>query len=167
MGNNHEKFFSKEKRKLLVLGLNGVGKSTLIKTLNQGNYQDKKEDLQIVDIKLKNITLCVFDMGGSERQRIFWRQNFYGSQGVIYVIDGNIDIQKALLELEKIIIDSDLKDTPIAVFVNQNGKDNPFDKTEEFLKNKTRKVSVFKGSTLEYKDIMNCIEWLGKEMKPI
>ena len=29
MGNNHEKFFSKEKRKLLVLGLNGVGKSSI------------------------------------------------------------------------------------------------------------------------------------------
>lgn len=28
MGNNHEKFFSKEKRKLLILGLNGVGKSS-------------------------------------------------------------------------------------------------------------------------------------------
>ncbi|CAD8140135.1 unnamed protein product [Paramecium octaurelia] len=167
MGNNHEKFFSKEKRKLLILGLTGVGKSTLIKTLNQGNYQDKKEDLQIIDIKLKNITLCAFDMGGSERQRIFWRQNFYGSQGVIYVMDGNIDIQKALLELEKIVIDTDLKDTPIAVFVNQNGKDNHFDTTKEFLKNKPGKVNVFKGSTLELKDIMSCIEWLGKEMKPI
>lgn len=30
MGNNHEKFFSKEKRKLLILGLNGVGKSSKI-----------------------------------------------------------------------------------------------------------------------------------------
>jgi GTPase SAR1 family protein len=30
MGNNHDKYFSKEKRKLLILGLNGVGKSSNI-----------------------------------------------------------------------------------------------------------------------------------------
>lgn len=28
MGNNHEKYFSKEKRKLLILGLEGAGKSS-------------------------------------------------------------------------------------------------------------------------------------------
>lgn len=28
MGNNHEKYFSKEKRKLLILGLDGAGKSS-------------------------------------------------------------------------------------------------------------------------------------------
>lgn len=46
MGNNHEKFFSKEKRKLLILGLNGVGKScintlsilALIKTISKNSY---------------------------------------------------------------------------------------------------------------------------------
>lgn len=30
MGNNHEKYFSKEKRKLLILGLEGTGKSSIL-----------------------------------------------------------------------------------------------------------------------------------------
>lgn len=30
MGNNHDKYFSKEKRKLLILGLEGAGKSSKI-----------------------------------------------------------------------------------------------------------------------------------------
>lgn len=51
-------------------------------------------------------------MGGNERQRIFWRQNYYGSQGVIYVVDAGKEVHKALSELEKVTKDADLLEVP-------------------------------------------------------
>lgn len=50
------------------------------------------------------------DLGGQDRQKIFWRQNFYGSQGIIFVIDAtNTEhVASSIAELEKIINDPDL-----------------------------------------------------------
>lgn len=70
-------------------------------------------------------------MGGSDRQRIFWRQNYYGSQGVIFVIDQCADVSKPLCEFDKVIIDQDLNEvhlssseTPLAIFINNLGYPN-------------------------------------------
>lgn len=72
MGNNHDKFFSKNKRKLLVLGVQDSGKSSkkkylLIKALIQtikmkGESSEKpeKEDLNITDIKYNKLIMCFF-----------------------------------------------------------------------------------------------------------
>lgn len=52
-------------------------------------------------------------MGGAERARIFWRQNYFGTQGIIYLIDASKDIENigiSLKELEKVVIDPDLND---------------------------------------------------------
>ncbi|KAM3134739.1 hypothetical protein pb186bvf_013214 [Paramecium bursaria] len=172
MGNNHDKFFSKDKRKLLIIGLQGSGKSTLVKTLNKGTYQADNMDLNITDIKISKQTLCVFDMGGSDRQRIFWRQNFYGSQGVIYVIDPNKDVEKSLQELEKVVQDNELGETPIAVFMNIQDHNEWVGKIGSFVeelkvKYTKKKLNLFDGQSIQLDSVMKCIEWLGKEMKPI
>ena len=62
------------------------------------------------------------DLGGAERQRIFWRQNYFGTQGVLFVIDAsdNQTLDQSLQELEKIITDPELdENVPIAVFMNK------------------------------------------------
>lgn len=45
-------------------------------------------------------------MAGGERQRVFWKQQYEGTQGIIYVIDASAsseEKEKSLAELDKVI----------------------------------------------------------------
>ena len=45
-------------------------------------------------------------MAGGERQRVFWKQQYEGTQGIIYVIDATAppeEREKSLAELDKVI----------------------------------------------------------------
>lgn len=56
-------------------------------------------------------------MAGGERQRVFWKQQFEGTQGVIYVIDASSSTEekeKSLEELDKLIKQLD-ESIPIAI----------------------------------------------------
>lgn len=54
MGNNHNKHFSKQERKVLVLGVENTGKTTLINFMQSKPFKEEYEptkDMDIVDIK--------------------------------------------------------------------------------------------------------------------
>ena len=94
MGNNHDQYFGKDKRKIIVLGLEGSGKTSNFRliTLALVNYiisekvdfnTQKTKNLNILDKKIENLHITLFvnlysskDLGGAERQRIFWKQQY-------------------------------------------------------------------------------------------
>jgi signal recognition particle receptor subunit beta len=46
-------------------------------------------DMNIRDKKIDKLAVTFFDLAGGERQRIFWRQHYGGSQGIIFMIDSS------------------------------------------------------------------------------
>lgn len=45
-------------------------------------------------------------MAGGERQRVFWKQQYEGTQGIVYIVDATTapeDREKSLVELDKVI----------------------------------------------------------------
>lgn len=87
---NHDKWYSKEKRKVLLLGLDKAGKTCLVEFLKSkhffGDYA-ATTDVQIEDLKFEGLTWIVFDCAGGERQRVFWRHHYSGTQGVVFLVD--------------------------------------------------------------------------------
>ena len=104
MGNNHDKYFGKDQRKVLILGFPGSGKTSIylcilaiLESITHGKAADTKnqrtKDLTIKDAKLGPLFVTFFvtkpliqDLSGGERQRIFWKQHYEGAQGIIFVI---------------------------------------------------------------------------------
>ncbi len=90
MGNNHNKYFGINKRKLILVGLPTSGKSTLLrmvkgeKKTTQYVPTDGFANDQIV-IPATGLELDIWDLGGKLPH--LWAHFFSGTQGVIFVID--------------------------------------------------------------------------------
>lgn len=63
-------------------------------------------------------------MAGGERQRVFWKQQFEGAQGIIYIIDATNSTEqkeKSLQQLDKVLKHFD-DSIPIAVGLSKVDK---------------------------------------------
>ena len=92
----------------------------------------------------------MWDVGGQDKIRPLWRHYFYGTQGLIFVIDSNDSerMDEAKQELARIIQDREMKDALLLVFANKQdipGALKPKDvsdalQLEKVAKNHTWKV---------------------------
>ncbi|KAL2884990.1 ADP-ribosylation factor 6 [Ceratocystis lukuohia] len=126
-------FGSKEMR-LLMLGLDAAGKTTILYKLKLG--QDVTTiptvGFNVETVTYKNVKFNVWDVGGQDKIRPLWRHYFSGpvtnrpllsagTQGLIFVIDSSdrARMEEARTELHRIINDHEMKDSLLLVFANK------------------------------------------------
>lgn len=75
------------KRKILMVGLDGAGKTTILYQMKLGEYKQTQTTigLNVETIKHKNLELLVFDVGGQARS--LWSYYFDDLDALIWVID--------------------------------------------------------------------------------
>ncbi|XP_047129021.2 uncharacterized protein LOC100214495 isoform X1 [Hydra vulgaris] len=87
--------FSEEKivRKIVILGLENSGKSTLVAQLSKkGNhYMEYKptKGFNVKCISFDNCDLSIWEIGGEEDYRVYWRNFSYTTDMIIFVIDSS------------------------------------------------------------------------------
>mmetsp|Transcript_13061 Transcript_13061/g.15000 ORF Transcript_13061/g.15000 Transcript_13061/m.15000 type:complete len:183 (+) Transcript_13061:25-573(+) len=182
MGNtaNHKRWFSDKKRKVLLLGIENSGKTTFLKWLKTGKFESTHvptKDLEIENIKTKTLDLIVFDPAGGERQRVFWRHHYTGTQGIIFFIDVSAVQEQQLVaakELNKILAEQELQNSPILIVLNKVDMINEAfkDKILEALGVKLsatddKRCLVVLGSLKAEIGIKEGMEWLSKTMVAI
>jgi len=89
-----KKLQQKERQmRLLVLGLDNAGKTTLVKRWCGQFTGDIEPTLgfQIQTLEYQNYTLHLWDVGGQKSIRSYWRNYFEQTDGVIFVID-SVDV---------------------------------------------------------------------------
>ena len=92
MGNNHNKYFGINKRKLILVGLPASGKTTLLRLVKGGQ---KSKATQYIPTEMFNneqivvpatgLEMDVWDLGGKLPH--LWVHYFSATQGVIFMID--------------------------------------------------------------------------------
>jgi len=113
-----------KKGKLLVLGLDNAGKSTLLTVLMRDEVVPTAPTHQPVtdNIKVGHLKLRAVDMGGHEIARRMWLQYSHESDGVVYIVDA-VDrerFQEAAIELHKLLAASALPPgAPVLVLGNK------------------------------------------------
>lgn len=101
--------FSKKQKevKLLLLGLDNSGKTTLIKKLSAEDITNVFPTYGFNQRNLRQGTrnLTMMDVGGQKSLRPFWHMYLEGIQGVIFMIDSSDRrrITEAGMELQKIL----------------------------------------------------------------
>eukprot|EP00731_Ephydatia_muelleri_P025371 Em0017g454a len=126
MGKKLAKLFGKKEMRILMLGLDAAGKTTILHRLKLGQTVTTIATVgfNVENVTYKNVKLNIWDVGGQEKIRHIWRHYYTGTQGLIFVVDcedrGRID--EARQELHKIICDPEMKDVAILVLANKQDR---------------------------------------------
>merc|ERR1712110_704271 len=116
-------FIGKRQARILMLGLDGAGKTTILYKLQLGEIQNTVPTIgfNVETLKYKNISFTMWDVGGQEKIRRLWKHYFIGTQGLIFVVDSNdterIDV--AAEELNYLLSQDELRDSSVLVLCNK------------------------------------------------
>uniref|UniRef100_H2Z0R8 ADP-ribosylation factor 6 n=1 Tax=Ciona savignyi TaxID=51511 RepID=H2Z0R8_CIOSA len=123
MGNMLGRLFGNKEMRLLMLGLDAAGKTTILYKLklDQAVTTIPTVGFNVETIVYKKTRFNVWDVGGQDKIRPLWRHYYTGTQGLIFVIDcADVDrIEEAKNELHRIINDREMRDAVILIFANK------------------------------------------------
>lgn len=122
---------SKKQSKVLVIGLDNSGKSTIINSLKPTSQQQHTEMNATVGFLIekfsnRNIAFTMFDMSGSGRYRNLWQHYYEECDAVIYVIDSSDSLRLCVNkdELQSFFnhnaIQKKSKNLPILFYANKS-----------------------------------------------
>nr|QXF29089.1 Arl6 [Paratrimastix pyriformis] len=129
MGLFHKLFqalgFVRREIKVLVVGLDNSGKSTIINRLKPKKASTQEimptPGFQVERVSKGNVNLTVFDMSGAGRYRDLWAYYYKDAQAVIFVVDSadKLRICVAKNELLSMLRHQDMGHIPILFFANK------------------------------------------------
>jgi len=161
--------WSKKEIRILILGLDNAGKTTLLWRLKIGEVVTTTPTIgfNIESVTYKNLNFTVWDLGGQTSIRPYWRCYYADTAAVIFVIDStDIDrIGTASEELAAMLHEDELRDAALLVFANK--QDQPGAKgageISEALKLgelKDRNWSIVACSAVDGRGINDGMDWL-------
>ncbi|KAM9845864.1 ADP-ribosylation factor 4 [Aulostomus maculatus] len=122
------KFFGKKQMRILMVGLDAAGKTTILYKLKLGEIVTTIPTIgfNVETVEYKNICFTVWDVGGQDKIRPLWRHYFQNTQGLIFVVDSNDRerIPESAEELNKMIQEDELKDAVLLIFANKQDLPN-------------------------------------------
>mmetsp|Transcript_4965 Transcript_4965/g.5853 ORF Transcript_4965/g.5853 Transcript_4965/m.5853 type:complete len:159 (-) Transcript_4965:116-592(-) len=117
------KFTSKKDMRILMVGLDAAGKTTILYKFKLGDVVTTIPTIgfNTETVEYKNIKFTVWDVGGQYKIRLLWRHYYENTQAIIYVVDSNDSerIEEAREELAGMLADDTLKDAALLVFANK------------------------------------------------
>ncbi|VAI23960.1 unnamed protein product [Triticum turgidum subsp. durum] len=114
------RLFAKKEMRILMVGLDAAGKTTILYKLN------------VETVEYKNISFTVWDVGGQDKIRPLWRHYFQNTQGLIFVVDSNDRdrVVEARDELHRMLNEDELRDAVLLVFANKQDLPNAMNAAE-------------------------------------
>ncbi|KAF1836312.1 ARF/SAR superfamily [Decorospora gaudefroyi] len=185
------KIFGSKEMRLLMLGLDAAGKTTILYKLklDQDVTTIPTVGFNVETVTYKNTKFNVWDVGGQDKIRPLWRHYFSGmlgrdgtvpgrranmcTQGLIFVIDSNDRdrIDEAKTELTRIIQDREMKDALLLVFANKQdlqGAMRPKEVSDRLQLDKIAKDHVWKvepSCATTGEGIFEGLAWLSNNVK--
>merc|ERR1712061_786769 len=128
------KLFGKKQMRILMVGLDAAGKTTILYKLKLGEIVTTIPTIgfNVETVVYKNICLTVWDVGGQDKIRPLWRHYFQNTQGLIFVVDSNDRerITEAQEELQKMLQEDELREATLLVFANKQDLPNAMTASE-------------------------------------
>lgn len=129
-----ERMAGKEARKLVMVGLDAAGKTTVLYSMKLGSVVTTIPTIgfNVETIDYKNISFTVWDIGGQSKIRQLWRHYYQHCSGVIFVVDSSDRdrIEDAREELATMMGDEELRDAVLLVLANKQDLPNAMDTKE-------------------------------------
>lgn len=161
--------WSKKEIRILILGLDNAGKTTLLYRLKIGEVVTTIPTIgfNVESVTYKNLNFNVWDLGGQTSIRPYWRCYYANTAAVVFVIDST-DVERletASGELRAMLEEDELRESALLVFANK--QDQPGAKgageISEALRLgelKDRNWSIMACSAIDGRGISEGMDWL-------
>ena len=144
--------WTKKEIRILILGLDNAGKTTLLYRLKIGEGSSPQSPplaSMWSPVTYKNLNFNVWDLGGQTSIRPYWRCYYANTAAVVFVIDST-DVERletASGELRAMLEEEELRDAALLVFANK--QDQPGAKGAGEI-SEALKLGELKGPKLEH-----------------
>lgn len=166
--------FGDQEARILVLGLDNAGKTTILYRLQVGEVVSTIPTIgfNVETVSYKNIKFQVWDLGGQTSIRPYWRCYFPNTQAVIYVVDSSdrerIGISRE--EFRALLEEEELKDALLLVYANK--QDLPGALSDSQIAEglglhdiRNRDWAIFKASAIKGEGLFEGLDWLSNALK--
>uniref|UniRef100_A0A0B6ZUQ0 ADP-ribosylation factor-like protein 2 n=1 Tax=Arion vulgaris TaxID=1028688 RepID=A0A0B6ZUQ0_9EUPU len=119
-----KKMKQKEKEvRLLMLGLDNAGKTTILKKFNGEDIDTISPTLgfNIKTLEHRGFKLNIWDVGGQKSLRSYWRNYFESTDALIWVVDSadRMRLSDCKKELHNLLVEERLAGATLLVFANK------------------------------------------------
>lgn len=169
-----KKMKKKEKEmRLLLLGLDNAGKTTILKKFNGEDIHSVSPTLgfNIKTFDHNGYKLNVWDVGGQKSLRSYWKNYFECTDGVIWVVDSadKRRLEDCAEELHSLLLEEQLAGATLLVFANK--QDLPGALSPEEIKEvldldsiKTHHWQIIKCSAITGENLLQGVDWLIRDI---
>lgn len=124
IANGFEKIKEPEESRILMVGLDSVGKTTMLYRMKQGEVVVTAPTIgfNVESVQFQNMNFTVWDIGSqNEKIRPLWLHYFKQAQGLIFVVDSadHERIDAARTELAQILEEKTLMNIALLVLANK------------------------------------------------
>jgi ADP-ribosylation factor-like protein 3 len=114
---------SKTKRRLLFLGLDNAGKTSILKAMGQENPTSiaPTRGFNVKQISKENVEFNIWDIGGQKALRAYWSGYFDKANGIVWVIDSSDSrrMDETGTELAALLQEEKLAGLPLLILANK------------------------------------------------
>ncbi|KAF5289113.1 hypothetical protein FQA39_LY15215 [Lamprigera yunnana] len=166
--------FGSREMRILILGLDGAGKTTILYRLQVGEVVTTIPTIgfNVEQVQYKNLKFQVWDLGGQTSIRPYWRCYYSNTDAIIYVVDSadkeRIGISKD--ELFHMLREEELQEAILVVLANKQDMAGCMTVAEvhqalglEALKNRT--FQIFKTSATKGEGLDQAMDWLANALQ--
>ncbi|KAK0428277.1 hypothetical protein QR680_010708 [Steinernema hermaphroditum] len=148
---------SNENIRVLMIGLDGAGKTTILDKIKTGDFVSTTPTIgwiQRANVIHRNVHFTVWELGSQPAIRPMWRLCFDNTKALIFVVDCN---------------DDELRDVPLLVFANKSDLLEESDTSDMTCKLglpkiKNRKWHVQSSCALTGEGVQEGLEWLFQNL---
>jgi len=121
-------WWRREEIRILILGLDNAGKTTLLYRLKLGEVVTTIPTVgfNVESVTYRNLNLNVWDLGGQTTIRPYWRCYYANTAAVVFVVDST-DVDRLALaadELNAMLSEDELREAALLVFANKQDQPN-------------------------------------------
>jgi len=93
LGAIRSKFLGRQECRVIVIGLDGSGKTTIVHRLKHGKLDDSEIiptiGFKVECVEYRKMIFSLWDLGGGLDARSFWRFYYPDTQAIIFVVDSS------------------------------------------------------------------------------
>ncbi|KAI0734911.1 GTP-binding protein [Fomitopsis betulina] len=160
----------KEKEmRILFLGLDNAGKTTILKKLNGEDIMGISPTLgfNIKTFVHRQYTLNIWDVGGQRTLRPYWRNYFEQTDALVWVVDSGdrMRMNDCKEELHSLLLEDRLAGASLLVFANKQDLQGSMSSTEirdalDLLSIKSHRWKILPCSAMTGENLVEGLDWV-------